>query len=108
MNIYSRIGDCLESAGVIDAVLAYDATEEEVLLQAGFIRCGSVNVGGEIADIYKVSKESKTLYIAMPTISSEEENDFIEKVKQNMETRILYRGHHTNINDKPYLTQWKN
>lgn len=129
-NIYTRIGQVLESTGLIDAVLAYDADEEKVLTEAGFIRCGSTMVNGDIVDIYKKTNERRIFQIDISDISEDDKIKVVEKVKS-----YLHQGHDSSIyykqklidaaynplsiledyffpvtklkeTDKPYLTNW--
>lgn len=130
-TIYTRIGQALESTGVIDTVLAYDAEEEQVLIQAGFIRCGSTMVNGEIVDVYKKSKERKVFKIDVGELQPGEAIEYFDKVKSYLndridDTKIYYKdklmdaaydplsiledyffpGSTPKETDKPYLTTW--
>lgn len=129
-TIYTRIGQALES-GIIDTVLAYDADEEQVLVGAGFARCGSTMVNGEIVDIYKKSKESRVFKIDVGDLKPSEAIDYLEKVKSYLSDRIVdtsiyykdklvdatynplsiledyyFPGTQQKETDKPYLTKW--
>lgn len=130
-NIYTRIGQTLESTGVIDTVLAYDADEEKVLTEAGFIRCGSTMVNGEIVDVYKKSKERKVFNIDVGELQPGEAIEYLDKVKSYLNERIVgtkiyykdklmdaaynplsiledyfFPGSTPKETDKPYLTSW--
>lgn len=97
MNIYKRIGECLESTGVIDSVLAYDAEEEQVLIQAGFIRIGTISVNNEIIDVYQHKPKKRTFYLYVDDDITDSSELFIEELKNKIVTN----------SDKPYLNQWK-
>ncbi len=130
-TIYTRIGQVLESTGVIDTVLAYDADEEQVLVQAGFVRCGSTMVNGDIVDIYKKSKERRVLKIDIGELKTDDAFEYMKKFKSDLHDRVVdtsvyykgklmdaaynplsiledyfFPGETPKETDKPYLTRW--
>ncbi|BBM62174.1 hypothetical protein GNZ01_06185 [Escherichia coli] len=92
-NIYKRIGEVLEGNGIINSVLAYDNDEEVVLIGAGFTRTGSVEVDGEIADVYTLVKKRKVVFV-----------DDVHTLKDLKKLRDKI-GMSSTI-DKPYLQRW--
>ncbi|EHU8780878.1 hypothetical protein N0S44_000108 [Escherichia coli] len=92
-NIYKRIGEVLEGNGIINSVLAYDNNEEMVLIGAGFTRTGSVEVDGEIADIYTIVKKRNVVFV---------DDVYTLKDLANLRNKI---GMSSTI-DKPYLKRW--
>lgn len=94
-NVYKRIGEVLEDSTIINSVLAYNNDEEEVLKGAGFTRTGSVDIDGEIVDVYTIVKKRNVIVID-------------EKWSQK-DLNKLHKTHSIGMSsnvDKPYLKSW--
>lgn len=91
-NIYKRVGAVLEDSTIVNSVLAYDNDDEVVLMGAGFTRTGSVEIDGEIVDVYTLSKKRKVIVIDETWTHTDSDN--LRKIR--MSSTI----------DKPYLKNW--
>lgn len=94
-NVYKRIGEVLENDSIVNSVLAYSNDDEEVLKGAGFTRTGSVDIDGEIVDVYTIVKKRNVIVI---------DENWTQKDLNNLrKTHSIAMS--SNV-DKPYLKSW--
>ncbi|EOR9073848.1 hypothetical protein FOI42_RS01910 [Escherichia coli] len=94
-NVYKRIGAVLEDSTIVNSVLAYNNDDEVVLMSAGFTRTGSVEIDGEIVDVYSIEKKRKVVVV-----------DNVNTLKDLENLRYKFNiGTNVNV-DKPYLKRW--
>lgn len=94
-NIYKRIGAVLDNDTIVNSVLAYDNDDEVVLIGAGFTRTGSVEVDGEIVDVYTRVKKRNVIVID-DTWTQRDLDNLHKTVSVGMSSSV----------DKPYLNRW--
>ncbi|AXC39269.1 UNVERIFIED_ORG: hypothetical protein [Escherichia phage CMSTMSU] len=94
-NIYKRVGAVLEDSTIVNSVLAYNNDDEVVLMSAGFTRTGSVEIDGEIVDVYSIEKKRKVVIV-----------EDVNTLKDLEHLRYKFNiGAGANA-DKPYLKRW--
>ena len=94
-NIYKRVGAVLEDSTIVNSVLAYNNDDEVVLMSAGFTRTGSVEIDGEIVDVYSIEKKRKFVIV-----------EDVNTLKDLEHLRYKFNiGAGANA-DKPYLKRW--
>ncbi|EON7637189.1 hypothetical protein ABV23_RS01685 [Escherichia coli] len=96
-NVYKRIGEVLEGNNVINSVLAYSNDDEEVLKGAGFTRTGSVDIDGEIVDVYTLQKKRNVVFI-------DDSNWSLDNLKNFREKHNIGLGSFTD--NLAYLRKW--